>query len=96
MLLWFLTPWLLVLSRKIRRAKKTLMFSVTFYLFQVVCLIGIWLANFSEQRWMMYINPIINLSIYMQGILWGRKDEAQMECGLVDASSDSIYSREIN
>lgn len=38
---------------------------------QIFYLVLIFFLNLSEQRWFMYVNPFFNLSIYVQGILWG-------------------------
>ncbi len=70
MISWFLTPAIKKHLSQIKR-ESYLRLSGLLYVAQIFYLVLIFFLNLSEQRWFMYVNPFFNLSIYVQGILWG-------------------------
>lgn len=70
LLLWLLTPMIIKVLKRINREWYPFLGIVLFVL-QLCYLIVVFNLHLAEQRWFMYVCPLINLLIYIQGILWG-------------------------
>lgn len=70
LLLWLLTP-MIIKALKRGDGKWYPFLGVMLFVFQICYLIVLFNLHLPEQRWFMYVSPLINLSIYVLGILGG-------------------------
>lgn len=68
-LLWFLSPIFIYLIDKIKNQKRVCIFKWSLF-FTLLCYqICIYSMQLSEQRWFMYVNPVVNCLIFLEGML---------------------------
>lgn len=70
LLLWFFTPMMIRLLKKTDK-KYYAVIGAGLFMLQLCYLLTIYNFHLTEQRWFMYVCPMMNFSIYLQGILWG-------------------------
>lgn len=70
LLIWFLTPYLQYFLSKVKQKRSFIILECITFLMQFVYLIGIYALRLEEQRYFMYVFPLVNLLIYFEAMVF--------------------------